>query len=98
MRLSPLLVLLSLSILAGCNSRAADPQTSEKISNEPRGEFRSRSYTLSEREHVVIFDMPGTILPMRCWALIDDKTNTSNMHCDDSLDEKLPAQGQELER
>jgi hypothetical protein len=99
MKFTFLMGLLSLAILAGCNSRAADPPPEEKIaSHEPRGEFRSRSYTISEREHVVIFDVPDRLFPMRCWVFTDDKTGTSHMQCDDEGGLSLPNQGSELER
>ncbi len=100
-------ILLSFAILlliVGCTPQAdIDQQKQEaharKVKrSDVQGEFRSKLYPVSEFEHVAVFDMPDRYTPLRCWAFVNEKTNTSNMRCDDEGAADLPDIGPTLEK
>lgn len=91
-----LLALLPLAIVACSEPVAQAP--AKRTPREVVGEFRSKTYVLDQDEHVTMFDIPGRYVPTRCWALINTRTNTSSMRCDDEGDSQLPEAGAHLDR
>ena len=41
----------------------------------------SRSYHISESEHVVLIDVPDKYIPRRCMVFVNEITHTSNLTC-----------------
>jgi hypothetical protein len=95
-----LISLASFTLLAGCTA-SADPVQEPKVAKirEVVGTFQAKTYDISDHEHVVAFDMPNRIVPSRCWTYVNEKTATSNMHCDsDEPGTEMPPRGGPIDR
>lgn len=80
------------------NSSKAAPEQRRKV--EVIGTFQSKTYPVSDHEHVLVFDVPDRFMPSRCWTYVNEFTRSSNMHCDfdQAPSTDLPERGEDLAR
>lgn len=83
---------LAITILfTSCSSKEDVPVKPYVKKSAVQGEFKVKQYTISDHEHITIYDMPDRFAAHRCWVFTNEKISQSHMRCDsDSAGTEMP--------